>query len=151
MFLSSTGTVIDVLFNHLSATGEIWNYTIKVCSRICPQKYFRNWVQILQPAGFIKYFLAAKGWSENKKASNNTGYKNLIDTEGEIIWWELQWHAILKQLQFWFALLLSSASQNKIHLCACIQMSGWMCSLLDSFTYESAWCVKRSIQAQGLN
>lgn len=66
--VSSTGMVIDALFNHLSATGGMWNSTIKVCRRIYSQKCFGNWVQIQQPAGMIKYFLAAKGYSEDKKA-----------------------------------------------------------------------------------
>lgn len=128
--------------------------TIKVCSKICPQKYFRNWVQILQSQlGLLNIFWLPKGAQRTRKQDNNTGYKNLIYTEDEIIWWELQWHAILKQLQFWFGLLYSwiQLLKTKLIFVLPFKISGWMFSLLDSFTYESASCVKRSSQAQGLN
>lgn len=94
--VSSTGIVIDALFNHLSATGEMWNSTIKVCRRIYSQKCFRNWVEIQQPAGIIKYFLAAKGYSEDKKARQ----QHRIQKPNPYRRWnqELQWHDILKQL-----------------------------------------------------
>lgn len=88
--ISSTNIIIDALFNHLSAMGEVWNSTIKVCRRIYSQKSFRNWVQIQQLAGIINIFLLPKGTQRIRKQDNKTGCKNLIHTEGEIIWWELQ-------------------------------------------------------------
>lgn len=77
---SSTGTVIDALFNHHSDMGETRNSTIKVCRRIFSQECFKNWDQIQQLAVIIKYFLAAKVYWEGKKARPQCRWNHMART-----------------------------------------------------------------------